>query len=163
MPGVKHVDHGRARYQRGCKCAECVNQNVSVPCRCVICLAANRDYSRRNKRLKSANGGIPVAEVPAPPGIRVERDPARLVETLVAEEIELMPAAKTMQGRAAMALAMARVLDDPTSVPQHSAAAKTADDLMERIRRAGESKAKSGAAKGSMAQRRAKLQGLASA
>lgn len=119
----QHREHGRPRYQKGCQCPQCVADGMSDPCRCAPCTTANREYSRRNKRLKSMNGGQAVAEAPHPGGIRVERDPGRLVETLVGQELDALPAAEKMPGLGAAALAMARVLDDPSSVPQHPGAA----------------------------------------
>lgn len=119
----KHREHGRPRYQKGCQCAACVAEGMSDPCRCTTCIGDNRAYSRRNKRLRSMNGGQPVAEAPHPGGIRVERDPGKLVETLVEQELRSLTSADKMPGLGAAALAMARVLDDPSSVPQHPGAA----------------------------------------
>lgn len=138
---VKHREHGRPRYQKGCQCPACVAAGMSDPCRCTTCVEANRAYSRRNKRLKSMNGGLVPEGLPQPPGIRAERDPEKLVETLVTKELDLVKAgAELMPGIAATALAMARILDDPTSVPQHPGAARQLLTLMQVIRRAAENK-----------------------
>lgn len=136
---VKHREHGRPRYQKGCQCADCVAAGMSDPCRCTVCVEANRAYSRRNKRLKSMNGGLPPEGLPPAPGIRAERDPDKLVETLVTKELGLIEkGAQLMPGIAATALAMARILDDPTSVPQHPGAARQLLTLMQVIRRASD-------------------------
>lgn len=132
---VKHREHGRARYQNGCKCPTCMAAGVTVPCRCQKCTEDNRAYARRNKRLKVLNGGVPVEHVPPPPGVRVERDPRKLVEARVQQALDMLgPVAEEHPDLAAGALAMGRLLDDPTSTPQHPSAVGQMRALMKDLR-----------------------------
>ncbi|MEO7260266.1 MAG: hypothetical protein ABI047_03250 [Jatrophihabitantaceae bacterium] len=108
------------------------------------------------------NGGLPVEGAPTP-GVRVERDPEKLVETLVGKELGELTSAAKMPGLGAAALAMARVLDDPTSVPQHPGAAGQLLRLMVVIRNHGKRDAKPTRERSGMAERRGELHSLPSA
>ncbi len=133
VTSTKHREHGRPRYQKGCPCQACVKAGESDPCRCTVCIEANRAYARRNARLRALPGGK-ANPATQPSQRRVERDPAKLVETQVAEELASLGSATQMKGLAAAVLAMARVLDDPTATPQHPGAAAQLRMLMKDIR-----------------------------
>lgn len=88
------TDHGRSRYRRGC--------------RCDVCRQANREYQRghRAKQLQA----VPVPE----PDFT---DAATPVVDAVQAEIDASSIAGQRPGLAAIALAMARILDNPHAIP----------------------------------------------
>lgn len=142
MTSAKHRECGRPRYQKGCQCGECVSAGDTAPHRkCPTCVKANRDYSKRHARLTSIAGGK-VEDLP--PGPRPERNPARLVETAVEEQIELLgDLAVKEPALAAAMLAAGRLLDDPTAGPQHPAAIGQLRMTLKDIRTGGTGKATS--------------------
>lgn len=104
------TDHGRSRYRRGC--------------RCDVCRQANREYQRdhRAKQLQA---------VPAPePNFT---DAATSVVDAVQAEIDASPIAGQRPGLAAIALAMARILDNPHAIPQQPAAAARLVELLGKL------------------------------
>lgn len=133
MTSGNHREHGRPRYQKGCGCDDCVKAGIDAPCRCPTCVSANRDYSKRHARLHTIYGGKDGRVAPAT-ARKPERDPEKLVETQVRAELTLLPRSAQMPGMSATALAMARVLDDPTAGPQHPGAAGQLRAIMKEIR-----------------------------
>ncbi|VBA60293.1 hypothetical protein [Mycobacterium attenuatum] len=104
------TDHGRSRYRRGC--------------RCDVCRQANREYQRghRAKQLQA---------VPAPAS-----DSTGVVTPVVdavQAEIDASPIAGQRPGLAAIALAMARILDNPHAIPQQPAAAARLVELLGKL------------------------------
>lgn len=97
------TDHGRSRYRRGC--------------RCDVCRQANREYQRdhRAKQLQAVPAPEPVSSGVVTP-----------VVDAVQAEIDASPIAGQRPGLAAIALAMARILDNPHAIPQQPAAAALA-------------------------------------
>lgn len=94
-----------------------------------------REKKRRQraaKRLQAMNGGLPVRPVADDP-TTTKRDP-RSCESQVQAELTSLPGSRVMQGSAAAALAMARILDRPDAVPQHPAAASQLRQIMAEIR-----------------------------
>ena len=102
--------HGTATsYKNGCRCSECRKANRT----------RIRDY-RASKRGESAPVDLPV-EV-GEGTVAVRRDLAALQVAI------------ERPADAAVALAMARLLDDVTATPQHPSAASRLIDVMGRLR-----------------------------
>lgn len=104
------TDHGRSRYRRGC--------------RCDVCRQANREYQRdhRAKQLQAVPTPEPdFAEVGTP------------VVDAVQAEIDASSIARQRPGLAAIALAMARILDNPHAIPQQPAAAARLVELLSKL------------------------------
>lgn len=97
--------HGRSRYNAGCRCG--------------TCKTANREYARgrRSKHLRAVTS--PVPDVTAPP---TEPAEGAVVGAVVAQ-LGGLAAAEERPAMAAIALALARVLDNEAAIPQHAAAA----------------------------------------
>ena len=104
-------EHGRTRYTRGCRCA--------------VCKAAERDYQRDRYRRQR---GLP-HDPPNPPRLNVINSPPfsshdGSVVAAVRAELDGAPAAAERPGLAAVALALAEILDDPRHVATQPAAAR---------------------------------------
>jgi hypothetical protein len=102
-------EHGRTRYTRGC--------------RCDVCKAAERDYQRNRYRRQR---GLPV-DPPDPPKLNVldsqpGSSPDGSVVAAVRAELSAALAAAERPGLAALALALAEILDDPKQVATQPAA-----------------------------------------
>lgn len=135
MPIAKHHPCGRFRYQRGCRCADCISSGDAAPHRdCPTCVKANREYARRTARLASVAPLAPPTEESQTPDWTVHRPNSGFVVPAVLGELETLPAAKQMTGHAAAALAMARLLDDQTAGPQHPGAAGQLRAILKEIR-----------------------------
>lgn len=85
----------------------------------------DREYQREYRRRKVAAAAVE-AQPPA----------ERSVEERVQAELDTLPQAAAMEASVATALAMARVLDNRTAVPQHPAAAGQLRQVMAEIRAA---------------------------
>jgi hypothetical protein len=110
------VRHGtRYRYSKGCRCDECAE--------------AARIY-QRDYRLRKPGGPV-VADDPDS-GNSSGPGP---VESGVQGEIDGL-AAQARPGLAQVALALARVLDNPRAINQHAAAAKVLSSLLDKLRAA---------------------------
>ena len=121
--------------------AECgTRQSYAEGCRCVDCKAAQAAYRRENKAVNAGvvtnirqpgrpkNGAV--AEVPVlAPGF-VGR-----AEQAVLEELATLTSASTRKGAAQAALALARILDNPQALAQHTAAAKALPDVLDDLRK----------------------------
>ena len=107
--------HGRARYQRGCRCADCC--------------AANRAYARDRKR---ATQRAKLAALPAPAAATPE-PAAGPVAAAVINQIGGTAAAQERPGLFAIAIRLAQLLDNPAAVPQHAAAAHRLTEVLERL------------------------------
>ena len=113
--------HGtRSRYLNGCRCDECKN--------------AQRLYQRRYRERKE-NGLTPspavvVGELPQAEAYQI--DTPGPVERAVKDEIGGL-AAEARPGLAQVALAMARLLDNPKAVNQQPAAAKVLAAMLEKL------------------------------
>ncbi len=95
-------------------------------CRCDDCTEANRLYFRRGRAADNARP--PAAAVPLPAPGASEPGP---VESGV--EAEIAGLAEARPGMAQIALAMARVLDNPRAVNQQPAAAKVLASLLDKL------------------------------
>jgi len=106
---IAEASHGRGRYQRGCRCATCKE--------------ANRSYQRshRSKRTLRAVTTPPADETSGVTGP---------VETAVESQLAGLPSAQERPGLAAIAIALARVLDDPSAVPHFAAAAHRLTEVL---------------------------------
>jgi hypothetical protein len=114
------LEHGRTRYTRGCRCG--------------VCKAAERDYQRNRYRrcrglLDDRPGGSSTAG---------GDDPGKTgpVESAVQAEIHSLDAAVDRPGLTPIALALARVLDNPKAVSSQPAAAKVLASLLDKLRSA---------------------------
>ncbi|POH62207.1 hypothetical protein C3B59_11830 [Cryobacterium zongtaii] len=56
------------------------------------------------------------------------------IEESVAAEIKAMPHAANQPGKVAIMLGLARILDNPHAIPQHTPAAKALDEMMTKLR-----------------------------
>jgi hypothetical protein len=115
--------HGTPRsYRRGCRCA--------------TCREAQRVYSR-DKRL--ARAGLPCPDVQSirPDGLVVRRPGP--VETGVLEEIAALSTANARPGLVQVALAHARVMDDPGAVSQHASNGHRLAEALDKMRRGADS------------------------
>jgi hypothetical protein len=97
-------------------------------------MARTREQEREHQREYRLRKAAEAHEAVAPPPVTDE--PVSAVE-LVWAELRSLPAAKGLQSLVAAALAMARVLDDPSAVPQHPAAAGQLRRLCLGLRRRG--------------------------
>jgi hypothetical protein len=109
------VGHGRERYRRGCRCDECKE--------------AQRVYQRvyRERHALGLTQPPPTAENSA-----VDPGP---VELAVQSELATLVSAESRPALAAVALAMARLLDSPAAGPK-PAAAKVLISAMETLHKA---------------------------
>jgi hypothetical protein len=107
--------HGtRHRYIDGCRCDECKAANA----------AYQQEYRQR-----------PVVVVPLSTAVTPPLSGPGPVESGVAEEIDSL-ASEARPGLAQVALALARVMDDPKAINQKPAAAKVLATLLDRLRTA---------------------------
>lgn len=108
-------------------------------CRCDDCKAANRDYQRDLRARQQV-----VIHDPVRPHVVESTPPTKCSEHLVVSpgvEAGVMAeisglAAGARPGLAQVALAMARILDNPKAVAQQPAAAKVLAGLLEKVRSA---------------------------
>jgi hypothetical protein len=108
--------HGtRRRYNEGCRCDDCT--------------AANAAYQQRYRQRPTAVVSLSTATNVAVPTF----DPGP-VESGVTAEIAGLTEARP--GLAQMALALARIMDDPKAVNQKAAAAKVLVALLDKLRSA---------------------------
>lgn len=105
--------HGRSRYNAGCRCGEC--------------RTANRDHARRRRAKRLQPVPPPAAE-----GLPVPELSDGAVTAAVRAQIECLGGAER-PGLAAVAVALARVLDNPTAVPQHPSAAHRLSEVLDRL------------------------------
>jgi hypothetical protein len=104
--------HGtRRRYNEGCHCDECK--------------AANTAY-RRDLRERHATGGLarPASLVPLSQPLTPTPSEPGPVESAVAAEIAELPQRQERPGLAQIALALARIMDNPRAVSSQPAAAR---------------------------------------
>jgi hypothetical protein len=114
------VGHGRTRYTRGCHCN--------------VCKAAERDYQRERYRRQR---GLSV-DPPDPPTLGVVTEPTDSsydgsVVAAVRAELEAAPTASERPGLAAVALALATILDNPKHIPTQPAAARQLVTILDRL------------------------------
>lgn len=86
----------------------------------------DREYQREYRKRKAAESHGP--------GERASS--GGVVRDLVQRELDSLPASKVMLASTAAALAMADVLDDPSAVPQHPAAAGQLRQVVAELRAA---------------------------
>jgi hypothetical protein len=102
------ANHGtRRRYNEGCRCGDCA--------------AANNAYQQEYRQRRVSPPVTPPVSDAGP------------VESGVMAEIDGL-AAQARPGLAQVALAVARVLDNPRAVNQHAAAAKVLSVLLDKLR-----------------------------
>lgn len=107
--------HGRSRYQRGCRCA--------------TCCSANRTYARDRKRAKQSQlRALP--PIPADPSPQDQPQEPGPVGAAVRAQLDTTAAARERPGLAAIAVALAEVLDNQSAIPQHAAAAHRLIELL---------------------------------
>jgi hypothetical protein len=117
------AEHGtHSRYSQGCRCDACTEGHRLTAL----------EYAQR-KAAGQVRPRVQVAEIP-PPSPNGPPEPGP-VEAAVHEEINGM-AAETRPGLVAIALAMARLLDNPKAVNQQPAAAKVLAAMLEKLRQA---------------------------
>jgi hypothetical protein len=99
-----------------------------------VCKAAERDYQRERYRRRR---GLPV-DSPADPPLSVgsSEGDAGPVESAVVTELGTLCAATDRPGVAQIALALARILDNPKAVSSQPAAAKVLAGLLDKLRSA---------------------------
>jgi hypothetical protein len=119
------ADHGtRACYQRGCRRRECI--------------AAHNTYHRAyqyNRKRAAADGSVNrVTKLPVTP---LRSRTMGAVEAAVLAEISLL-STDSRPGLVEIACALARVLDDPVAVSQHSGAAHRLAECLERLRKSAD-------------------------
>ncbi len=104
--------HGSATgYKNGCRCGECRR--------------ANRERVRTYRAAKRGE--------PAPVDLPVEVGEGSVTDA-VRRDLAALQVAVERPADAAVALAMARLLDDPSAGPQHPSAAARLVDVMARLR-----------------------------
>lgn len=128
--------HNRTRYLAGC--------------RCDTCKKAQSEYRRDLRRRKNAEkAGVPAPQsgslsaVPPPRSDPPDAPAAPdedSVEAQVRREIEGFATAEEKPGRVAMAIALARLLDNPAAYAQHSAAVARLNETMAILERGGRKK-----------------------
>lgn len=100
------LQHGRTRYTRGC--------------RCEVCKAAERDYQRtryqRQRGLATDDAADTRPVLTAVTGSDADSSGDGPVVAAVQAELDAAPAAAERPGLAAIALALAAILDDPKHV-----------------------------------------------
>jgi hypothetical protein len=103
------LDHGRTRYTRGR--------------RCHVCKTAERDYQRNRYRRRR---GLPVDWPEGPPLIVASADgqgEAGPVESAVQAALHSLNAGKDRPGLVQIALALARIMDNPQALSSQPPAA----------------------------------------
>ncbi len=104
--------HGSATsYQNGCRCGDCRK--------------ANRERIRAYRAARRGD--------PAPVGLPVDVGEGTVVDA-VRRDLAALQVAAQRPADAAVALAMAKLLDDPSAGPQHPSAAGRLLDVMGRLR-----------------------------
>ena len=106
-------------------------------CRCDKCVGADRDYQKTRYQAKNAEA---LGVVTALPAIEVERTVGP-VETGVLAEIDGLSTTATRQGLVEVALALARVLDNPIAIAQHPSSAHRLSETLDKIRKGSDAKA----------------------
>jgi hypothetical protein len=116
------VQHGmRACYDTGCRCEEC--------------RLAESMYQRGRRRRGIKPPNYSQQRAPAPPvTIPVEATGPGRVEAAVLVEIEGLSTASARPGLVEGALAMARLLDSPLSMPQHPPAMARLQNVLAELR-----------------------------
>lgn len=112
---IAEKPHGRTRYNAGCRCGECRQ--------------ANREHSRRRRRAE------PLHAVTTPPPEVTPADPitAGAVAAAVRAQLDHLAAVDDRPALAAIAIALAEVLDNPSAVPQHAAAAHRLIETLDKL------------------------------
>lgn len=125
MTSGNHRECGRPRYQKGCQCEACVTAGDTAPHKsCPVCVEANRVYARQHRKVTALTGGLKALDgglsdqKPADPQVKVWSAEHAVKQAIA----QLRDRAEAMPDLAAGALAMGRLLDDPTAGPQHPAA-----------------------------------------
>jgi hypothetical protein len=114
--------HGtRRRYVEGCRCDECAD--------------AQRNY-QRDYRERKARGLPTISQLPRPQNSNPE-EPCGPGPVESGVQAEIGSAAEARPGLAQMALALARVMDNPRAVNQKPAAAKALTSLLDKLHQAG--------------------------
>lgn len=121
------AEHGtRARYKSGCGCT--------------ACKLAENEYRKRLRQKKKAGELTPLKSVPAaveaPPADPVPQ-PVESVEADVKAELDKLAASVDRTGVAAVAVSMARILDNPVAIAQHPAAAARLMESLDKLRKGG--------------------------
>ncbi len=126
------LEHGRTRYTRGC--------------RCEVCKAAERDYQRNRYQRQRGLAADDAADTPglvltAVTGSDADSSGDGPVVAGVQAELDAASAAAERPGLAAIALALAAILDEPKHVAAQPAAARqlvaVLNTLAKRISRRG--------------------------
>ncbi|MHA4848779.1 hypothetical protein L1080_004425 [Rhodococcus sp. MSC1_016] len=125
--------HNRTRYLAGC--------------RCETCKLAQSTYTRARRQAKKSGvaqprenvAPSPTTPTPAAPGPSAPTDEESVVAG-VREEIAGFVGAEDHPGLIATALALARILDTPSAIAQHAAAAGRLMDLMITLGKSGKKK-----------------------
>jgi hypothetical protein len=116
--------HGTAnRYNQGCRCDDCKDSHRL------------RAAAYRARRAKGLTRPAPVQVRTVPMSPREPNGSPGPVEVGVLEEIGGL-AAEARPGLAQVALAMARILDNPRAINQQPSAAKVLASLLEKLRSA---------------------------
>ena len=119
------ADHGRRRYQQGCRCDQC--------------RLAEAEYQKRNRQRRAAKALKAVQDQPESDDTEPSEDAAGPVSVVaaVALEVDGLAGVDGKPGLVATALAMAKILDNPVAIAQHPAAAARLMDLMSDLRKGG--------------------------
>ncbi|MDV6267065.1 hypothetical protein [Rhodococcus globerulus] len=123
--------HNRTRYLRGCRCDECkLAQSV---------------YTRERRQKKNGEALSSRQLRPAKPALEPDDDDEVLasggsVFSGVSEEIAGFVGADDHPGLKATALALARILDTPSAIAQHAAAAGRLMELLSTLGKGGKKK-----------------------
>lgn len=141
MAAAKHGT--RQRYKQGCGCD---------PCK-----AAEAAYKREQRRRRNARNAAgedapplvvvhnfpanppPSATAPEGPDQGAERQPGP-VEAAIRAQLGALSTVETRAGEAEMAYNLARLLDNPKALPQHSAATHRLSELVDKLRKGADKK-----------------------
>ena len=112
--------HGtRTKYNAGCRCDPCVQ--------------VNRDYDKARKLAIRTGQHVPGKVTALPTGtIPAPAEPGR-VEAGVMTQLAKLSTTEDRPGLVEIALAMARVLDNPLAIAQHGSTGKALAEIMDKI------------------------------
>lgn len=141
MAAAKHGT--RQRYKQGCSCD---------PCKAAEAAYKREQRRRRNARNAAGEDAAPLAIVqaiipkpatsatePEDPERGAERQPGP-VEAAIRAQLGALSTVEARAGEAEMAYALAKLLDNPKALPQHSAAAHRLSELIDKLRKGADKK-----------------------
>jgi len=125
--------HGtRARYKAGCKCSSCATTEKKYQ-------QGARQRRKERQAAESAQLTTQVATLTLAPPAQCEPEPGR-VEVGVTAELSRLSTVANREGLVEVAIALARVLDNPVAVAQHPSAAHRLCEALDRLRKGSDAR-----------------------